>query len=211
MLSKMEWKVSTRITWKLQKLLRKIPCPPRKWLNKRKRQNNSGKKFWKNSKSFYKLSQIYRNQKKRQKIFAILLIITYHDYHILCVIFVAFLQLWFIHLIISCHPFCKFEALLTGSLDQTTNLESTDPELKSQNLLFVLIQISSFCSFIWDSNNPFMGSEPPKFRGSPNIFLTKYQPPVFLCLLFAEKIDFLLVNQQKISQFWGVEKKIKDC
>ena len=149
------------------------------------------------STNFLKFIEI---KKKRQKIFAILLIITYHDYHILCVIFVAFLQLWFIHLIISCHQFCKFEALSTGSLDQITNLESTDPEFKSQNLLFVLIQISSFCSFIWDSNNPFMGSEPPKFRGSPNIFLTKYQPPVFLCLLFAEKIDFLLVNQQKISQ-----------
>ena len=48
-----------------------------------------------------------------------------------------------------------------------------------------------------------MGSEPPKFRGSPNIFL---------CLLFAEKIAFLLVNQQNISQLklvCGVEKKCK--
>ena len=150
MLSKMEWKGSTRITWKQQKPLRKIPCPPRKWLNKRKKQNNSEKdseKIPKLSPNFLKFIEI----KKRQKIFAILLIITYHDYHILCVIFVAFLQLWFIHLIISCHQFCKFEALLTGSLDQITNLESTDPEFKSQNLLFVLIQISSFCSFIWDS------------------------------------------------------------
>ena len=46
----------------------------------------------------------------------------------------------------------------------------------------------------------FTGSEPPKFRGSPNISLTKYQLSVFLCLLFAEKINSLLVNQQKISQ-----------
>ena len=43
----------------------------------------------------------------------------------------------------------------------------------------------------------FAGSEPPKFLGSPNIFLTKYQ---LSYLLFAEKLDFLLVNQQKNSQ-----------
>ena len=48
--------------------------------------------------------------------------------------------------------------------------------------------------------NMFAGSEPPKFRGSPNISLTKYQLSVFLCLLFAEKINSLLVNQQKNSQ-----------
>ena len=122
MLSKTELKGSTRIIWKLQKPLRKIPCPPRKWSNKRKKQNNSEKKL---SKTFSKLSQIYRNQKKTKNICHLL--ITYHDYHILCVIFVAFLQLWFIHLIISCHQFCKFEALLIGSSDQTTNLESTNP------------------------------------------------------------------------------------
>ena len=29
-----------------------------------------------------------------------------------------------------------------------------------------------------NSSNPFVASEPPKFRGSPNIFLTKF------CLLF---------------------------
>ena len=148
MLSKMELKGLTRIIWKLQKPLRKIPCPPRKWSNKRKKQNNS-EKIWKNSKTFSKLSQIYRNQKKTKNICHLL--ITYHDYHILCVIFVAFLQLWFIHLIISCHQFCKFEALLTSSSDQTTNLESTNPEFIPEYLLFVLIQISSFCSFIWDS------------------------------------------------------------
>ena len=45
--------------------------------------------------------------------------------------------------------------------------------------------------------NMFAESKPPKFRESPNIFSTKYQ---LSCLLFAEKIDFLLVNQQKISQ-----------
>ena len=50
------------------------------------------------------------------------------------------------------------------------------------------------------TNNSFMGSEPPKFRGSPNIFLTKYQLSVFWCLLFAEKINLLLVNQQNFSQ-----------
>ena len=44
------------------------------------------------------------------------------------------------------------------------------------------------------------GIRTTKFRGSPNIFLTKYQLSVFLCLLFAEKINLLLVNQQKISQ-----------
>ena len=130
MLSKTELKGSTRIIWKLQKPLRKIPCPPRKWSNKRKKQNNSEKNY---SKNFSKLSQIYRNQKKTKNICHLL--ITYHDYHILCVIFVAFLQLWFIHLIISCHQFCKFEALLTGSSDQTTNLESTNPEFISQYLL----------------------------------------------------------------------------
>ena len=48
------------------------------------------------------------------------------------------------------------------------------------------------------NSNMFAGSEPPKFCESPNISLTKYQ---LLCLLFAEKIDSLLVNQQKISQF----------
>ena len=46
----------------------------------------------------------------------------------------------------------------------------------------------------------FKGHEPPKFRGSPDISLTKYQLSVFLCLLFSEKINFLLVNQQKKSQ-----------
>jgi hypothetical protein len=53
-----------------------------------------------------------------------------------------------------------------------------------------------------------MGSKPPKFSGSPNIFLTKYQPSDFLCLLFAEKIDFLLVNQQKNSQWKLVNKNL---
>ena len=51
--------------------------------------------------------------------------------------------------------------------------------------------------FVSDTYNMFAGSKPPKFRESPNIFSTKYQ---LSCLLFAEKIDFLLVNQQKISQ-----------
>ena len=45
----------------------------------------------------------------------------------------------------------------------------------------------------------FEGSKPPKFHGSPNIFLTKYQLSVFWCLLFAEKINLLLVNQEIFS------------
>ncbi len=49
----------------------------------------------------------------------------------------------------------------------------------------------------YKSCNMFAGSEPTKFRESPNIFSTKYQ---LSCLLFAEKKDFLLVNQQKNSQ-----------
>ena len=49
------------------------------------------------------------------------------------------------------------------------------------------------------------GSEPPNFRGSPNIFLTKQQLSVFSCLLFAEKKIFSLVNQQK-SVKTGFEK-----
>ena len=56
------------------------------------------------------------------------------------------------------------------------------------------------CCKSFHTYNMFAGSEPPKFRGSPNISLTKYQLSVFLCLLFAEKINSLLVNQQKISQ-----------
>ena len=48
--------------------------------------------------------------------------------------------------------------------------------------------------------NMFTGSKPPKFCGSPIISLNKYQPSVFLCLLFAEKINSLLVNQQKKSE-----------
>ena len=44
------------------------------------------------------------------------------------------------------------------------------------------------------------GIRTTKFRGSPNIFLTKYQLSVLLCLLFAEKMNFLLVNQQNFSQ-----------
>ena len=61
-----------------------------------------------------------------------------------------------------------------------------------------------------------MGSEPLKFRGAPNIFLTKYQLPVFLCLVFAEKIVLLLVNQRKISQSklalrsWKISKQNLD-
>ena len=49
-------------------------------------------------------------------------------------------------------------------------------------------------------SNMFMGSEQPKFRGSPNISFTKYQLSVFSCLLFAEKMNSLLVNQQKNFQ-----------
>ena len=45
--------------------------------------------------------------------------------------------------------------------------------------------------------NSFVASEAPKFRGSPNIF-NEISAVSFLYLLFAEKINFLLVNQQKI-------------
>ena len=44
---------------------------------------------------------------------------------------------------------------------------------------------------------------------SPNIFLTKYQLSFFFCLLFAEKIDFLLVNQQINSQLKLVLRRCK--
>ena len=43
-------------------------------------------------------------------------------------------------------------------------------------------------------------TEPPKFCWSSNISLINYQLSVFLSLLFAEKINSLLVNQQKNSQ-----------
>jgi hypothetical protein len=55
-------------------------------------------------------------------------------------------------------------------------------------------------SLIFSIINSFVAYKPPKFRASPNIFLSKYQLLVFLCLLFAEKINSLLVNQQKFSQ-----------
>ena len=46
----------------------------------------------------------------------------------------------------------------------------------------------------------------------PNIFLTKYQLSVYLCLLSAEKINLSLVNINKKSLsynwFWGMEKKV---
>ena len=57
-----------------------------------------------------------------------------------------------------------------------------------------------------------MGSEPPKLHGSPNFFLITYLLSVFLCLLYAEKINLLLVNQQKNSQlkegFEELKKKV---
>ena len=52
-------------------------------------------------------------------------------------------------------------------------------------------------------------SEPQKFRGSPNITLTKYQLSVHLCSFFDEKINFLLVNQQKVSKLKLVLKSRK--
>ena len=65
------------------------------------------------------------------------------------------------------------------------------------------------CKTFWLLNS-FVGSKPPKFRGSPNIFLTKYQLLVFLCLLFAEKTNLWLVNQQKFSQLKLVLRSWKE-
>ena len=53
-------------------------------------------------------------------------------------------------------------------------------------------------SRVYESINMFAGSKPQKFHESPNISLSKYQ---LLCLLFADKINSLLANQQQISQF----------
>ena len=68
--------------------------------------------------------------------------------------------------------------------------------------------LNSFCHqlvFTVFTINMFAGPKPPKFRESPKIFPTKYQ---LSCLLFVEKIDFLLVNQQKNSQLKQKVNKI---
>ena len=61
-------------------------------------------------------------------------------------------------------------------------------------------------------SNMFAGSESPKCLGSPNISLVKYQLLFFFFLLFAEKINSLLNNQQKNSHLklvWRRWKKSK--
>ena len=52
-----------------------------------------------------------------------------------------------------------------------------------------------------------MASEPPKFRGSPNFFLTKHQLSVFLCLLFESK--FLIGLFSVKTGFEELKKKFK--
>jgi hypothetical protein len=78
------------------------------------------------------------------------------------------------------------------------NWENSNGMLQSPPKYFISIELNKSFTVIIHSWHP----NQQNFVDHQIVFLTKYQLSVFLCLLFAEKTNFLLVSQQNFSYGW---------